>query len=843
MAKSQARPKKKRKYLPKKKVDDWSLIEPIKTNHSVKVVKTSLKSIIRDQKSIDIIDGTCKTVNKIVAETLQFIQLYFLHLIDNCSQAPPTLDLKLVDQIMKTVSRPKVVQKSRSIKAADQMTELKEFYDNHFLKLKVDDFDLSYYNIGQILKEEAKQIITGYSNHISREFEKAVNRYVNVVVNKPFLMDEAKTDANDLSEKQKTINQTIRSELRVIKNDILYDQNKSDSKYDFVKKQFKENVLNGLTFSDNLMKVAQRTPLKVHILMIRMSRICKDLLMERRTDEEVKSNKLVTTITAFIHRKTFVPRYIAIDTESLILLLMDGDTAFYRNNNKELAHLVWNSYFMTMRAVFRAKGYRFGHRISTDGVGCSIQLERNDYQKSKKGGEWTNHKAIEAAKKAIAKKAKQGVKNPTQPVSTTANSKNVEKKVGLKQDIYVDQLTSEQKRLFLSLDLVGIDPGTFDLIFATNGNVELVKKASGKVHRKTDTFTYTYGRRWLESGKMTRDKDLDDEKKSVKVDEKTIQEYEDRLSKHSSSSCSYADYQSYLKVRHFVASKISKFYERRKMRQNRWKGEINRRRSEDTMVNRFKEKFGSPDKVGILYGDFSQRQTLKGRPPTLGKGMRRVFERNGYRVLLVDEFRTSCRLYKTGEELVNFQRDTGKRKSYRIGRDRKAKGKGSHYVHRLLSQKTIQEQLKGVDGESKTAKIAQMIKRGKMPVIINRDLNGSLNILHKGRCVLKGEKLPEYFNRPKGSERKSWTTKSELANYNAKLKEVKSDYDPKSEPKIAINDSSDCASDDVVDDDTSYDVESNYEINDTIGNESVADCDDGSDEEIVVIRTRKIRAK
>jgi hypothetical protein len=31
--------------------------------------------------------------------------------------------------------------------------------------------------------------------------------------------------------------------------------------------------------------------------------------------------------------------------------------------------------------------------------------------------------------------------------------------------------------------------------------------------------------------------------------------------------------------------------------------------------------------------------------------------------------------------------------------------------------------------------------------IINRDLNGALNILYKGRCILEGKKIPEYMKR------------------------------------------------------------------------------------------------
>jgi hypothetical protein len=65
------------------------------------------------------------------------------------------------------------------------------------------------------------------------------------------------------------------------------------------------------------------------------------------------------------------------------------------------------------------------------------------------------------------------------------------------------------------------------------------------------------------------------------------------------------------------------------------------------MVKRFKEKFGSGEESVILIGDFEQRKQMKYKEPTKGKTIRTLFKKNGYKVYLVDEFRTSCRLYET----------------------------------------------------------------------------------------------------------------------------------------------------------------------------------------------------
>jgi hypothetical protein len=64
------------------------------------------------------------------------------------------------------------------------------------------------------------------------------------------------------------------------------------------------------------------------------------------------------------------------------------------------------------------------------------------------------------------------------------------------------------------------------------------------------------------------------------------------------------------------------------------------------MINRFKSIFGKPDETIVCVGDWEQRKHRKYKEPIKGKGFRTLFRRNGYKVYLVDEFRTSCRCSK-----------------------------------------------------------------------------------------------------------------------------------------------------------------------------------------------------
>ena len=71
---------------------------------------------------------------------------------------------------------------------------------------------------------------------------------------------------------------------------------------------------------------------------------------------------------------------------------------------------------------------------------------------------------------------------------------------------------------------------------------------------------------------------------------------------------------------------------------------------------------------------------MRHKESTLGKGMRRLFRRHRYKVLLVDEFRTSCRCSKCHEECEKFMT---------IKDPRPRKDGSLRLVHGLLVVKTL----------------------------------------------------------------------------------------------------------------------------------------------------------
>ena len=83
-----------------------------------------------------------------------------------------------------------------------------------------------------------------------------------------------------------------------------------------------------------------------------------------------------------------------------------------------------------------------------------------------------------------------------------------------------------------------------------------------------------------------------------------------------------------------VNSKVTDFYEGRLYRKMRLNTFYNTRKSEQRLIERFKEIFGAREKVVVGIGDWEQN--------VKGKGFRTLLRKAGYLVYLVDEFRTSC---------------------------------------------------------------------------------------------------------------------------------------------------------------------------------------------------------
>jgi transposase len=172
----------------------------------------------------------------------------------------------------------------------------------------------------------------------------------------------------------------------------------------------------------------------------------------------------------------------------------------------------------------------------------------------------------------------------------------------------------------------------------------------------------------------------------------------------------------FLKEKIRVSYLLSSYYRREVFRKMKWHTYINTQRSEAKMLNNFASIYGESKDVIVCFGDYDQGH-LKHCEPVKGKYYRDLFQRSGYEVYLVDEYKTSITCHDCEGRLEHVL----KRRSPRPW----VKSEKEYPVHGLFGCKTC------LGGKRRW----------------NRDLNASRNILRLALCAFHGQERPECFRR------------------------------------------------------------------------------------------------
>ncbi|VBB18086.1 hypothetical protein YASMINEVIRUS_549 [Yasminevirus sp. GU-2018] len=675
---------------------------------SNKVVKVKLSRIVRSEyaSKIPAIQEIVNRVSLIVTHTYHFLKLFSINHYQT-KKCLPTIDENFVALIMKTVSR--TSRKPGKLKESNEIIklELEQFYDDVYCHL-VDELEpIKYDGLTQMLGYEATNIVTSYHNHLKNHFYKLMCRFINLyfdVKGKTLaIRKQCEIDGTNYTD---AVNK-FRSEMFALKSDIYQSTDKCDPVFDSFKKYFREKIMNNLNIKHTLYgdvnTKVKSDPHKLLLPLLKMSILGEQLVRQKLGDDE--KDKLFNVINCFPVRKSNVPKYVKLDTTMLIYLFTKGNKRFYQLNITDQKKCLWNTYFKTGKRIFKKTNYVFNGSILTDGFTACVCFElKGDKSKSKK------------------------VK-----LSEYDNSTQ-----------YVTDLSEEDKLRLQSKTLVGIDPGWSDLIFCTNGKTEIIEKGNGKKVHKTETFRFSRQQRRKEL-KTKRYRDiLEDDKRKTVIKGCTVKEAESILSQFNSNSCNYDRCQEYVRIKNRLNYELKEYYQKEIHRKLRWYSYLNKMRSDANIINRFRDKFGSPEDVVILMGDFSKTEVLKGSEPVKGKSVRKLFKDAGYELYLVNEYNTSRKMYETGEDLEKFR----KRESARPYK------KGTiNLVHGLLRIKSktsnSSTELIETDSTSQSEIEYNPQKMISKTTIINRDLNGALNIRLKGKMQLLNRNIPEYLKRTK----------------------------------------------------------------------------------------------
>jgi hypothetical protein len=202
-----------------------------------------------------------------------------------------------------------------------------------------------------------------------------------------------------------------------------------------------------------------------------------------------------------------------------------------------------------------------------------------------------------------------------------------------------------------------------------------------------------------------------------------ITEKENELSTYNSKSCNLDAYKSFIEKKISINKYLYKLYKDKKFRQYKWYAFINKKRTEDNMLNKIEKTYGK-DSINII-GDWCIEKQMKNFISTPNIGLKRKLKER-FNVYNIDEYRTSCLNYKTEEPCNNIYLPDKKNKTRKI--------------HSILTYKMENNRLG----------------------CINRDKNGCKNIQKVFEYYIKNNERPENYRR--GQTIQKLQTALELSN-------------------------------------------------------------------------------
>lgn len=434
-------------------------------------------------------------------------------------------------------------------------------------------------NLSSILDYYATTMITAIENNIKMRFFDYIKRFVNCYF-KHLYQEQIEN---------KEFKKQLYREINLVKNDIINNTLTCDGKYHSWLKEYRYKIVPE-TFETSYYYDIKITPYKYLKHMIFM---CLELeKIERKSFQ------------FFPIQTNAIPKHIQMDTKALVELFVEtekhqklldiwiretpkiksgknegkpknktkGDLYNCLEQNKEF---IWNTFFNITQT---RKNYVFDYAIITDGYNISLRFLHNDFVKeeqSKKDKKKTGKKALQGLTKEEKEKIKeekkqlqkeQAKQKQLQNKDEPKKSKKQEKEENVEFP-YIDEVPKE----VLEGKHIFIDPGKRNLLsmMDDDGNY----------------FSYT-NRMYLKGTKRLKYQSLLKNHK----DRIGITEIEEGLNKCNSKTCHIEKFQEYITEKIKANKTLVPLYQELKFRQYKWYSYINKKRTEDNMVNKIAQQ-------------------------------------------------------------------------------------------------------------------------------------------------------------------------------------------------------------------------------------------------------------
>jgi hypothetical protein len=210
--------------------------------------------------------------------------------------------------------------------------------------------------------------------------------------------------------------------------------------------------------------------------------------------------------------------------------------------------------------------------------------------------------------------------------------------------------------------------------------------------------------------------------KETKINNKSIKEIETELSKYNSKTCDFNKFIEYCKKKNKINRILFDHYKQKLFRKLKFNRYTNTQKSESKMIKNFSNKFGKPDECTVILGDYDKGNGhMKGKEPIINRRIRKIFRNHGYKVYLINEFRTSMLCHNCESKCNTF-----------------LKRESCNPKHK--DKKTNKKKIIEVWGLT-------LCENKNCSLIHNRDKNSALNMYKITESIYKGKGRPKIYCR------------------------------------------------------------------------------------------------
>ena len=578
-------------------------------------LKVPIQKILKsdtDTKTLAIINDAVLRTNYITTKSYFLLRLWVLEKY-YCNQEIPLITEDTIKMSMKSLVKASAGPKAKG----NNLLLLQEFQKLHTFSLEDGK------NLSAILDYYTTTMITAIENNIKMNFMDYVKRFVN-----SYFKSIYKDDLQN-----KDFRKQLYKELQVVKNDIINETLLSDPKYHswLNKNRYKIVPQEYDTSYYYDVKINPQRYLKYMIFM--------NLQLEEKEAKMFQFFPLQTQI---------IPRHIQIDTKSIIELLVDTDKKQYLDNVELNKEILWDKFF-TINQYLRK--YDFDYTIITDGYAVSLRFLHKDFtneeriKKDKMKNGKKVLKGLTTEEKEIKKQDKIILKNKIKEENKQKRASQPKQKKETKKEIqhefpYIDEVSKE----LLDGKHIFIDPGKRSLLTMMDDDGNFL--------------SYTNKQRIRETKRLKYQSLLKNYKNKLNITTR-----ENTLSSFNSKTCNLEKFKEYITEKIKVNQDLYKLYQSEKFRQYKWYAYINKKRTEDNMLNKIENKYGKD--IKIIIGDWSIGKQMRNFISTPNLAIKRKLKTR-FQLYNIDEFRTSCLNYITEEPCKNLYLPDNKNKERKM---------------------------------------------------------------------------------------------------------------------------------------------------------------------------------